>query len=62
MASLAHVVDRMGYARPGSFGPDSPGAATLGRDCELWSDQVGRIAGDTLARGDKLKRYFVDWR
>lgn len=62
MASLAHVVDRMGYARPGSFGPDSPGAATLGRDCELWSDQVGRIAGDTLARGDKLKRYFADWR
>jgi len=62
MASLAHVVDRMGYARPGSFGPDSPGAATLGRDCELWSEQVGRIAADTLTGSVKLKRYFYDWR
>jgi transglutaminase-like putative cysteine protease len=62
MASLAHVVDRMGFSRPGSFGPDSPGAATLGRDCELWSEQVGRIAGDTLNSPAKLRRYFNDWR
>jgi hypothetical protein len=62
MASLAHVVDRMGYSRPGSYGPDSPGAATLGRDCELWSEQVGRIAGDALTGRAKLQRYFNDWR
>jgi hypothetical protein len=62
MASLATVVDRIEFSRPGSLEPDAPGVATLGRDCELWSQQVSRIAGDTLTTGQRIKRYFNDWR
>jgi hypothetical protein len=60
MASLATVVDKVGYSRPESIDPEK--ASTYGRDCELWSAQVGRIATDTLSSTDRVKRYFTDWK
>jgi hypothetical protein len=59
MASLATVVDKVGYSRPDSIDPEK--ASTYGRDCELWSAQVGRIAADTLSGPERVKRYFTDW-
>jgi hypothetical protein len=59
MASLATVVDKVGYSRPDSIDPEK--ASTYGRDCELWSAQVGRIATDTLSGPERVKRYFTDW-
>jgi hypothetical protein len=63
MASLADVVDRVSYAPPGSYDLERAGAfgATLRHDCELWSNQVGRIASDALTTRQALKRYFTDW-
>jgi len=61
MASLAHVIDRFEFARPGSL-DDVPGIATVGRDCELWADQIDRIASDSMGSSGKLRRYFTDWR
>jgi transglutaminase-like putative cysteine protease len=58
MASLASVVDRVGYSRPDSIEPHR--ADTYGRDCELWSDQVTRIATDTLGSSDRMRQYFRD--
>ena len=58
MASLAAVVDRVGYSRPESIEPHR--ANTYGRDCELWSDQVTRIATDTLTSSERMRQYFRD--
>ena len=58
MASLAAVVDRVGYSRPESIDPDR--AQTYGRDCELWSDQVTSIATDTLTSSERVRQYFED--
>ncbi len=56
MASLAAVVDRVDFARPDSIDPQR--AVTYGRDCELWSDQVTRIATDTLSTSERMRQYF----
>ena len=63
MASLAAIVDQVGFAPPGSIDLEHAGAygSTLRHDCELWSNQVDRIAGDTLTLPQRIKRYFVDW-
>ena len=56
---VAAIVDLVGYSRPDTIDEDG---AQLGRECELWSTQVGRIAGDTLSTRERLQRYFKDWR
>lgn len=61
MRSLAEVVDRVTFApqdeidlaRRGSFGD------RLSDDCELWSNQVTRIAADTLPITRRIQRYFT---
>lgn len=58
MASLAAVVDRVSFSRPESIDPHR--AQTFGRDCELWSDQVTRIATDTLTTSERMRQYFKD--
>jgi hypothetical protein len=64
MASLAAIVDQVGFAPPGSVDLEHAGAygSTLRHDCELWSNQVDRIAGDTLTLPERIRHYFVDWR
>jgi hypothetical protein len=64
MASLAAVVDRVSFAPPGAINLERAGAygSTLRHDCELWSNQVDRIADDTITLRQRVKRYFVDWR
>jgi transglutaminase-like putative cysteine protease len=64
MASLAHVVDQVSFRRPGEVDLERKGAygSTLGHDCELWADQIGRIALDTLTTKQRVKRYFTSWR
>ncbi len=64
MASLAEIVDRVSFAPPGSIDLEHAGAygSTLRHDCELWSNQVTRIAGDTQTTPQRIKRYFTDWR
>jgi Transglutaminase-like superfamily/Domain of unknown function (DUF4129) len=64
MASLAEIVDRVTFARPGSIELENAGAygSTLRHDCELWSNQVDRIARDQLNFRQRVKRYFVDLR
>jgi transglutaminase-like putative cysteine protease len=64
MGSLAEVVDRVSFSRPGTIDLERSGSygATLGHDCELWSDQIGRIAVDTLSTRQRIKRYFTDLR
>jgi transglutaminase-like putative cysteine protease len=64
MASLAAIVDQVGFAPPGSIDLEHAGAygSTLRHDCELWSNQVGRIAGDTMTLPQRVRHYFVDWR
>lgn len=64
MASLASIVDQVGFAPPGSIDLEHPGAygSTLRHDCELWSNQVDRIAGDTMNLPQRIRHYFVDWR
>jgi transglutaminase-like putative cysteine protease len=61
MASLASVVDRVTFSPPEVIEGDGS-AATYGRDCELWSAQVGRIATDTLSNRERLASYFTDWK
>jgi transglutaminase-like putative cysteine protease len=63
MRSLAEIVDRVDYGRPGSVDLEHVGAfgATMGHDCELWSRQVDRIAGDTLTPLQRVRHYFTDW-
>ena len=63
MASLAEVVNRVNYAPDDSFDLERPGAfgATLRHDCELWSNQVDRIAHDRLTTRQAIKRYFTTW-
>lgn len=64
MASLAAIIDQVGFAPPGSIDLEHAGAygSTLRHDCELWSNQVDRIAGDTLTLPQRVRHYFVDWR
>jgi transglutaminase-like putative cysteine protease len=64
MSSLAEVVDQISFAPPGRIDLERQGALgdTLGRDCELWSEQVSHIAHDTLSNPQRIKRYFTDWR
>ena len=61
MASLAELVDRIEYSRPGTFDVDDTTNGSLGNDCELWASQVGRIAVDTLPATRKATRYFSEW-
>jgi hypothetical protein len=63
MASLAEIVDRVSFAPPGSIDLERSGSygSTLRHDCELWSNQVSRIAGDTQTTPQRVKRYFTDW-
>ncbi|HWL43193.1 MAG TPA: transglutaminaseTgpA domain-containing protein [Ilumatobacter sp.] len=63
MTSLAEAVDRVTFARPDSVDIDHAGSfgETLGDDCELWSDQVVRVADDLLPWHRKLLRYFTRW-
>jgi transglutaminase-like putative cysteine protease len=61
MRSLAEVVDRVMFAptdevdlaKRGSFGDK------LSDDCELWANQVTRIAIDTSSPTTRIKRYFT---
>lgn len=64
MRSLAEIVDRVTYSPPGSIDLDRTGTfgATLGNDCELWSEQVSRIAIDTLTPWRRVRRYFSTWQ
>ncbi len=64
MASLAEIVDRVSFAPPGSIDLERAGAygSTLRHDCELWSNQVARIAGDTQTTPRRIKQYFTTWR
>lgn len=61
MASLAMLVDRIEYARPGSFDVEDTTNGSVGNDCELWAGQVERIAVDTLPATKKAARYFSEW-
>ncbi len=63
MRSLADLVDRVTYAPPGSIDLERIGTfgATVGQDSELWSEQVGRIAIDTLSPAQRIRRYFTAW-
>jgi transglutaminase-like putative cysteine protease len=63
MSSLAEIVSRVAFAPPGSFDLERTGAygSTLRHDCELWSNQVDRIANDTLTTRQRIRRYFFDW-
>ena len=63
MASLAEVVDVVSFSQPGSVDLERAGAygSTLRHDCELWSNQVARIAGDTLTTRQRLRQYFLDY-
>jgi transglutaminase-like putative cysteine protease len=56
MLSLADAVDRFEFARPDAIASN----ASLGRDCELWAEQISRIAADTLTNRERAKVYFTD--
>jgi transglutaminase-like putative cysteine protease len=64
MTSLADAVDQVTFARPDSVDVDHAGrfGETLGDDCELWSDQVVRVADDLLTKRQKVVRWFTEWR
>jgi hypothetical protein len=64
MRSLAETVDLVTYSPPGSVDLERAGSfgATIERDCELWSDQVGRISTDMLTTPQRIKRHFTTWR
>ncbi len=64
MGLLANVVDQISFAPPGSVDLGSAGLLgdTFGRDCELWSEQVGVITTDRLSVVQRAKRYFTDLR
>ena len=63
MRSLADTVDLVTYAPPGSVDLERAGSVgpTIERDCELWSDQIGRISADMLSTPQRIKRYFTTW-
>jgi len=61
MASLAVLVDRIEFSRPGTFDADDTRSGSVGNDCEMWADQVGRLATDTLPATKKAVRYFAEW-
>jgi transglutaminase-like putative cysteine protease len=62
MSSLAEIVCRVSFAPPGSIDLERAGAygSTLRHDCELWSNQIDRIANDTLSTRQRIRRYFRD--
>jgi transglutaminase-like putative cysteine protease len=62
MQSLAEVLDEVTFAKPGSIDLDAKGryGLSLGHDCELWSNQVGRIATDQMSMRARVRRYFTD--
>jgi transglutaminase-like putative cysteine protease len=64
MTSLAEAVDQVTFARPDSVDTDRAGmfGETLGDDCELWSEQVIRVADDLLSKRQKVVRWFTEWR
>ncbi len=64
MRSLAEVVDRVTFARAESIDLDRPGTfgSSMTHDCELWSQQICRIAADTLNTRQRVRRYLTDWR
>ncbi|MFP5487291.1 MAG: hypothetical protein ACLGHQ_03165, partial [Acidimicrobiia bacterium] len=64
MAALADVVDRVTFGPPDGVDLTRQGAygTTLGHDCELWADQIARIATDTLTVPQRVQRYFTTWR
>jgi transglutaminase-like putative cysteine protease len=47
--------DAVDLERHGAYG------TTLGHDCELWADQIARIATDTLSGPQRVRRYFTTW-
>jgi transglutaminase-like putative cysteine protease len=61
MASLAGLVDRVEYSRPGAFDVEDTTNGSVGNDCELWAGQVERIAVDTMPATKKAARYFSEW-
>ena len=63
MSSLATVVDRITFAPPGAVDLEHAGTlgGDLGHDCELWADQVSRVAVDTLTPAQRVREYFTDW-
>lgn len=63
MSSLADVVDEITFAPPGVVDLERRGSfgSTLGHDCELWADQIRRIAIDTLSGTERIKLYFTTW-
>ena len=63
MAALADVVDRVTFGRPDTVDLARQGTygTTLGHDCELWADQIARIATDTLTGPQRVRRYFTTW-
>ena len=61
MASLAALVDRIEYSRPGTFDVDDTTNGSVGNDCELWATQIERISVDTLPATKKAARYFSEW-
>lgn len=63
MSALAEVVDRVTFGPPDAVDLERQGAygSTLGHDCELWADQITRIATDTLTGPQRIKRYFTTW-
>lgn len=63
MAALADVVDRVTFGPPDSIDLERQGAygTTLGHDCELWADQIARIATDTMSGVQRVRRYFTTW-
>jgi transglutaminase-like putative cysteine protease len=64
MRALAEVVDRVTFARAGTIDLDRPGTfgSSMTHDCELWSQQIRRIASDTLNNRQRIRRYLTDWR
>ena len=64
MASLADVVTKVTFAPADTYDLERTGAfgATLRHDCELWSNQVDRIAHDRLTTRQAVRRYFLTWR
>lgn len=63
MSALADVVDRISFGPPDGVDLERQGAygSTLGHDCELWADQIARIATDTLSGPQRIRRYFTTW-
>jgi transglutaminase-like putative cysteine protease len=64
MRSLAETVDMVAFAPPGRIDLERSGSfgASVSHDCDLWSNQVGRISIDTLTTAQRVKRYFTTWR